>query len=100
MPTEFERLVYEKTSEIPKSRVATYGEIAKVIGRPGAARAVGNALNKNPTLVVVPCHRVIRSDLNLGGFVTGTEAKKQLLIVEGVKIIGQRVVGKPWTFGK
>jgi methylated-DNA-[protein]-cysteine S-methyltransferase len=100
MPTEFERLVYEKTSEIPKNRISTYGEIAKAISRPGAARAVGNSLNKNPTPIVVPCHRVIRSDMTLGGFAKGTDAKKQLLIAEGMKIVGYQVVGEPWTFRK
>jgi O-6-methylguanine DNA methyltransferase len=98
MVTEFERLVYEKTGEIPRGRVTIYGEIAKAIGKPKAARAVGSALNRNPTPLVVPCHRVVRSNLDVGGFAKGTNAKIRLLIGEGVKIEGNRVVGAPFRF--
>jgi methylated-DNA-[protein]-cysteine S-methyltransferase len=86
MATEFENLVYKKTREIPKGKVATYGELARAIARPGAARAVGNALNKNPTPIAVPCHRVVRSDFSIGGFARGTEEKIRLLKIEGVEI--------------
>ena len=98
MPTSFERLVYEKTREIPRGRVATYCEIARAIDRPGAARAVGNALNRNPHPITVPCHRVIRSDMHIGGYAKGADAKKELLITEGVEIRGDLVIGTPWKF--
>lgn len=62
----------------------TYAEVAQAIGKPRAARAVGNALNKNPFAPRVPCHRVIRSDGTLGGFASGTAAKRALLRREGV----------------
>ncbi len=98
MATKFERSVYEKTSEIPRGRVTTYNEIARAIGTPAASRAVGNALNRNPTPIIVPCHRVVKSNLEVGGFAKGTNAKIQLLIGEGVKIKGNRVVGEPFRF--
>ncbi len=98
MPSEFERLVYGKTKEIPRGRVSTYKEIAKAIGRPDAHRAVGNALNRNPTPIEVPCHRVIRSDKKLGGFSKGPDVKKRLLEREGVAVYEDAVVGEIYTF--
>ncbi|MFH0885384.1 MAG: MGMT family protein [Candidatus Micrarchaeota archaeon] len=76
---------------IPKGKVATYSNIARAIGRPGAFRAVGNALNKNRS-PLVPCHRVIRSDLGVGGFAWGAKKKGELLRKEGVLIKNGRVL--------
>lgn len=81
--TPFERRVYEATRSIPFGKVATYGQIAKAIGRPNAQRAVGQALGKNPIGIVIPCHRVVGFD-SLGGFTGGLEHKKRLLRHEGV----------------
>jgi methylated-DNA-[protein]-cysteine S-methyltransferase len=80
--TEFSKRVYEAVKTIPKGEVRTYGWVAEKIGKPGAARAVGNALNKNPFPIVVPCHRVIAKN-SLGGFAKGLGAKKRLLRSEG-----------------
>ena len=77
--SEFSKRVYDAVSEIPPGRVKTYGEIARAIGCPRSYRAVGNALNKNPYIGKVPCHRVIRSDNTIGGFVKGSRAKYYLL---------------------
>ena len=79
MPTEFQQKVYDFVKTIPKGQIATYKEVAIGIGHPKAYRAVGNALNKNPFAPVVPCHRVIRSDGEAGGFASGTQKKIQLL---------------------
>jgi O-6-methylguanine DNA methyltransferase len=92
--SEFERLVYQRVREIPKGRVSTYKEIACAIGRKTACRGVGNALAKNPFIIVVPCHRVIRSDMRLGGFSKGTEIKKQLLEREGIEFTNNKVKSK------
>jgi len=80
--TEFEREVYAATRRIPPGEVRTYGDIARVIGKPGASRAVGNALGKNPACIVIPCHRVVASD-GLGGFTGGLAWKRRLLHLEG-----------------
>ena len=80
--TEFERRVYAATRRIPPGEVRTYGDIARVIGKPGASRAVGNALGKNPACIVIPCHRVVASD-GLGGFTGGLAWKRRLLHLEG-----------------
>ena len=84
--TRFERNVLLRLKKIPRGRVTTYVAIARSLGRPQAARAVGNALNKNPQLVDVPCHRVVLASGKLGGYREGLEKKKTLLEYEGVVI--------------
>ena len=81
----FEKKVYEAVAGIPRGETRTYKWVAKAVGRPAAYRAVGNALNKNPYLGVVPCHRVIKSDGSIGGFAKGAAAKRRLLKSERVK---------------
>ena len=80
--TDFEKKVYKSVSSIPKGETRSYKWVAAKVGKPGASRAVGNALNKNPYIGIVPCHRVIRSDGSLGGFVLGTECKRKMLASE------------------
>jgi methylated-DNA-[protein]-cysteine S-methyltransferase len=85
MPTKFEEKVYRAVKKIPKGEVRSYGWVAWQIGIPGASRAVGNALNKNPYAPEVPCHRVIRSNGTLGGFASESKKKRELLLSEGYK---------------
>ncbi len=80
--TEFQRNVWEKVGEIPYGELKSYKWIADEIGNPHAVRAVGNAVGKNPVPPIIPCHRVIRSDGNLGGFSSGIALKKWLLKLE------------------
>ena len=77
--TEFQKSVWRELLKIPFGETKTYGEIAAVIGKPKAARAVGSACNKNHILIAVPCHRVIGSGGKLTGFAWGTDMKKWLL---------------------
>ena len=79
---EFDRAVWEATRRIPYGETRTYAFVAGEIGRPAAARAVGQALGRNPLPILVPCHRVLRSDGGLGGFGGGLEMKKFLLGLE------------------
>lgn len=81
--SEFDRRVLEAARRIRFGEVVPYAELAKRIARPKAVRAVGNALGRNPVAIVVPCHRVIRSDGSLGGYGGGVEYKKRLLAIEG-----------------
>lgn len=81
--TVFQRRVWEALRRIPRGSTRTYGEIARVIGRPGAARAVAAACAGNPIAVVVPCHRVVRGDGGPGGYRWGMERKRALLAREG-----------------
>ena len=87
----FAKKVYQYTTKIPRGRVTTYQAIASALGQPGAGRAVGNALNKNPYAPKVPCHRVIRSNGEVGGFASGTTNKKVLLKKEGIKIVVNKI---------
>lgn len=98
MPTDFEKMVYEKTKQIPCGRVTTYKEISRVIKRPGAARAVGNALNKNPDPIAVPCHRVVCSNHVVGGFALGKSRKIEILKEEGVNIFNDIIKDEIWRF--
>jgi methylated-DNA-[protein]-cysteine S-methyltransferase len=80
--TPFERRVWEEVRAIPYGETATYAEIARRVGRPGASRAVGRANGRNPIAVIVPCHRVIGSDGSLTGYAGGIELKRTLLDLE------------------
>ena len=79
---KFTEKVYEVVGKIPRGRVLTYKEVAKLAGNKNASRAVGNILNKNYN-PKIPCHRVIRSDGKLGGYNRGSKNKKEILKSEG-----------------
>lgn len=80
--TDFQKQVWKKMSQIPFGKTTSYGEIAKSLKKPGAARAVGTACGKNPVLLAIPCHRVVGTT-GLGGFSGGgLPVKKQLLTLE------------------
>lgn len=78
----FRRLVHRHLPEIGYGRTQSYGEVARLVGNPKAVRAVGTACATNPLPVVVPCHRVLRADGSLGGYVGGLAAKTALLTLE------------------
>jgi methylated-DNA-[protein]-cysteine S-methyltransferase len=82
----FQRAVLEATAAVPFGALDTYAGIARKIGKPGATRAVGNALGRNPLPVIVPCHRIVRSDATLGGYTGGLRIKQHLLSLEGVTL--------------
>ena len=82
--TEFQRRVWQELLQIPYGKTSTYKDIAEKIGKRGACRAVGNANNKNPIPIFIPCHRVIRADNLLSGYSLGAENKEKLLKIEGV----------------
>jgi methylated-DNA-[protein]-cysteine S-methyltransferase len=82
---EFHRRVYTVARAIPAGRTLTYGEVAARLGEPGAARAVGQALGRNPFAIIVPCHRVVAAGGGLGGFSAngGAATKRRILAIEG-----------------
>lgn len=87
----FSERVYAMTVRVPAGSVTTYGRIAAALGSPRGARAVGNALNRNPHAPDVPCHRVVGYDRRLTGFAHGLAAKRQLLLDEKVAFVEDRV---------
>lgn len=84
--TPFAQSVLEATARVPYGRLDTYRGIATTVGNPAATRAVGNALGRNPVPVIVPCHRIVRSDHSLGGYTGGLAIKEHLLALEGVRL--------------
>ncbi|MBI4280583.1 MGMT family protein [Candidatus Uhrbacteria bacterium] len=92
MESSFAEKVYRLLQKVPAGKLTTYGALAKALGKKGAARAVGQALGKNPQLVRLPCHRVIKNDGSLGGYAEGVRKKMALLRKEGVIIRHGRVI--------
>ena len=82
--TDFQLSVWKALLFVEKGTTATYSDIARLIGKPRALRAVGTAVGKNPVAVVIPCHRIIRSDGNIGNYHYGVEIKKCMLFWENV----------------
>ncbi len=91
MGTNFREECYNLVKKIPRGKITTYKEIAKALGSKGY-RAVGNALNNNPNLISVPCHRVVKSNGEVGGYVKGVQQKIELLKSEGIPIENNKIV--------
>jgi len=87
--TAFEQRVYAVVRRIPKGQVRSYRWVARELGDPNLARAVGQALTRNPSPRRTPCHRVIRSDGSLGGYAWGPSRKRRLLKQEGAPTSGR-----------
>lgn len=90
--TSFEETVWRKCKIIPKGKVSTYKALAKAVGKPNAARAVGNALNKNRDLKNVPCYRVVKSSGAVGGYSRGRKIKIKLLKKDGIEVKNGRII--------
>jgi methylated-DNA-[protein]-cysteine S-methyltransferase len=78
--------VYDLLLKIPAGKVSTYGDLARALGNPSASRAIGGILGENPNPIKVPCHRVVMSNGQIGGYAYGTARKRQLLEKEGVSL--------------
>jgi len=87
----FDKEILSITVTIPYGSVASYGDVARAAGVPRAFRAVGGAMRRNPLIILVPCHRVIRGDGGLGGYGGGLNVKERLLEIEGVSVYEGRV---------
>jgi AraC family transcriptional regulator of adaptative response/methylated-DNA-[protein]-cysteine methyltransferase len=85
--TPFQRAVWSALRLVPPGSTTTYSRLAAGIGRPAAVRAVASACAANPLAVVVPCHRVVRSDGSLSGYRWGVERKRWLLLREGARVL-------------
>lgn len=91
--TDFQQHCYQVLkNKVPAGRVITYKALANLVGRPNAYRAVGSAMNKNPFAPEVPCHRVVKSDGNIGEFAQDINVKIERLNKEGVKVMKGKIV--------
>ena len=91
--TRFQSLVLHATAQIPFGQVRTYGELAEMIGKPRAARAIGGAMARNPFPLIIPCHRVVNAERALHGYSApgGLETKAWLLTLEGHRIVDKKL---------
>jgi len=87
-----DKKVYKKLLEVPTGKITTYGELAKAVGMINGQRVVGKIMNKNPYPVIVPCHRVIKSDGKLGGYAYGEKIKSNMLSKEGIQISDGKIL--------
>lgn len=89
---DFDKKVWQVLKKIPRGKVATYIQIARAVGSPNSARAVGNACGKNPFAPIVACHRVVASNGSIGGYSGGISKKIRLLAMEGVMVKNNKIV--------
>ncbi|HXG14557.1 MAG TPA: MGMT family protein [Candidatus Nitrosotenuis sp.] len=83
---ELERQVYKTLLKVPKGKVTTYSELAKAVGLKNGQRVIGRIMNRNPFPVIIPCHRVVKSDGKIGGYFYGQEVKTKMLSDEGLVV--------------
>ena len=84
--------VYKKLLQVQKGKITTYGELSKAVGLKNGQRAIGMIMKKNPFPVIVPCHRVVKSDSKIGGYVYGERVKSRMLANEGIKIKDGKII--------
>ena len=89
--SEFSERVWRVLQQVPSGKVITYQLLAQAAGKPKAFRAVGTILNHNTQLIVLPCHRVVKSNGSVGEYVSGIDKKISLLISEGVVITNEKI---------
>jgi len=81
-----EQQVYKKLTQVPQGKITTYGELSKAVGLKNGQRVIGQIMKKNPYPVIIPCHRVVKSNGTVGGYAYGGDIKTNMLQKEGIKI--------------
>jgi methylated-DNA-[protein]-cysteine S-methyltransferase len=89
---KIEEKIYRKLLEVPSGYVTTYGDLAKAINLNNGQRTVGQIMKKNPFPVIVPCHRVVKSNGTIGGYAYGIERKKYILSKEGLEFNNNKIL--------
>lgn len=84
--------IYKKLLLVPKGKITTYGELAKAVGLKNGQRQVGRIMNRNPYPGLIPCHRVILSNGNIGGYAYGKDIKTSMLVKEGIVIHNDKIL--------
>ena len=88
---KIEEKIYRKLLQVPLGYVTTYGDLTKAINLKNGQRTVGQIMKKNPFPIIIPCHRVVKSDGTVGGYAYGIEIKKHMLEKEGLKINNNKI---------
>ena len=89
---KIEERVYKKLLQVPTGYVVTYRELSRAVGLQNRQRMIGRIMKNNPFPVIVPCHRVVKSDGNVGGYAFGEKIKKNMLQNEGIEIHGNKII--------
>ena len=87
-----EEKIYEKLIQVPSGKITTYGELARSVGLQNGQRLIGQIMKKNPFPVIIPCHRVVKSDGKIGGYSYGEKVKLKMLEKEGIKIKDGKII--------
>jgi len=90
--------IYKKLLKIPPGKITTYKELARSVGLENGQRVVGQIMKKNPFPVIIPCHRVVKSNGEIGGYAYGVSIKKSMLVKEGISISKNRIKNFQETF--
>ncbi len=85
-------MIYKKLLQVPRGKITTYGELSKAVGLKNGQRVVGRIMNKNPYPVIIPCHRVINSNGQIGGYAYGPDVKTNMLNKEGIEIQNGKIL--------
>ncbi|MCH7969171.1 MAG: MGMT family protein [Thaumarchaeota archaeon] len=87
-----EQMIYKKLLQVPRGKITTYGELSKTVGLKNGHRVVGRIMNKNPYPVIIPCHRVVNSNGQIGGYAYGKDVKTNMLNKEGIEIQNGKIL--------
>ena len=85
-------MIYKKLLQVPRGKITTYGELSKAVGLRNGQRVVGRIMNKNPYPVIIPCHRVVNSNGQIGGYAYGQDVKTNMLYKEGIEIQNGKIL--------
>ena len=86
-----EKKIYKKLLQVPSGKITTYGELSRAIGLKNGQRLIGQIMKKNPFPVIVPCHRVVKSNREIGGYAFGVDIKRNMLTKEGICIKNDKI---------
>jgi|TARA_B100001750_G_scaffold197868_1_gene170717 methylated-DNA-[protein]-cysteine S-methyltransferase len=86
-----EKKIYRKLLQVPSGKITTYKELARSVGLQNGQRVIGQIMKKNPFPVIIPCHRVVKSNGEIGGYAYGISIKKNMLVKEGISISNNKI---------
>ena len=97
---KIDKKIYKKLLQVPAGKITTYGELSRSIGLKNGQRIIGQIMKKNPFPVIVPCHRVVKSNRDIGGYAFGVDIKRNMLTREGICIKNNKITNFEKSFFK